>query len=311
MKIGKPGVFIFSAVAVAAIILAGALCTSNGAAGPADNEDKIVIKAPAETSADKLLQKLRSELPADSVITVSYAEDFNKDSKPELFAIVNKGKDSGEDILDGQVWYVSDTAIEKMLETSIYRNSTAVWDVDSQKLFRLEEGYGGSGSNSHVWSVRDGKPYELKYAGEALEYAGNKQFYTYPGAFDMLRDGTGGHTWKPYYLYFDETTGMFREYGGISISREDLLKLKNASGILDKITEKGLKITDIFYRSNGIININYMDAIYNLNLTLTVKDDTVTVADSNFIDNPNLDQGGIYKAAIFEEIAAYPDKFIK
>lgn len=288
---------------------AGVSSASNGAARQADT--RAVIKAHEETAEEKLLKRLKSGLPNGSAIAGSYADDFNKDGKPGLFALVNKGKDSGDDILGGEVWYVSDTVTEKMLEAGIYRNSTAVWDVGGQKLFRAEEGYGGSGSVSHVWSVRDGKPYELKYAGEGLEYVGDQQFYTYPGAFDLMRDGSGGHTWKRYYLYFDKTTGMFKEYGGISISKAELLKLKNAAGILNKINKKGLKITDIFYRSNGIININYIDEICNLNLTLIVKDDTVSLAAGNDIENPGDTQGGVYKAAIFEKIATYPDKFIK
>jgi hypothetical protein len=258
---------------------------------------------------EPLFQKLESALPSGSTVTASYSDDYDKDSKLELFALVNMEQESSiEGSFAGQVWYADEFGARKLFDGNIYSDTAAIWDVGKQKLFYAEEGYGGSGSLSHVWSVREGTPYELGHAGEGLEYAGDLQFYTYPGAFDLLPDGTG-HTWKRYYLHFDEETGMFKEYGGIPISEANLLKLKGASGILKEITDHGYKITDIFYRANGIININYQTKEYNLNITLTVRDGAVATEGTNSIEKPDLDGGGSYKAAIFEDIAAYPDSF--
>lgn len=261
-----------------------------------------------KASKNKLLQKLEAALPENSTIDSWHLDCFSKDNKQELFAVVNIGKEGETDIRSCQIWYADEEKTKMLSEGSFYLDTVNTWDVGSRKLFYLEEGYGGSGSVSHVWSVKDGIPYELGHAGEMLQYAGNLQFYTYPGAFDLLSDGTG-HTWKRYYLYFDETTGMLKEYGGISISKNDLLKLKGTSQILDEINNKGYKITDIFYRKNGIININYADGEYNLNITLTIADGAVISRDPASIDFQNYDTGGIYKSAAFKEIAAYPEKF--
>lgn len=275
----------------------------------AESTDNAGAENGQKTPEDILLEKLKALLTSGSTIEYSCTDDFNSDGNKEMFALVNAVRQNETDLSGGgQVWYVDNGTAKMLLECGYYPDSTKVWEVGRQKLFHVEEGYGGSDTLSHVWSVKDGKPYELKSAGEMLQYAGNLQFYTYPGAFDLLSDGTG-HTWKPYYLYFDEATGTLKEYGGISISKKDLLKLKGTSDILDQLNKKGCKITDIFYRQNGIININYKDGDYNLNLTLTVENGSAAIEGQGSVENPNLDIGGIYKAAAFEDIATYPEKF--
>ncbi len=265
-------------------------------------------EAGIKASEDNLLRKLKSALPDNSTITSRHLDYFSKDNRQELFAVVNIGKEGETDIRSCQIWYADEERTKMLLEGSFYLDTVNTWDVGNQKLFYIEEGYGGSGSVSHVWSAKKGIPCELEHAGEMLKYAGNLQFYTYPGAFDLLSDGTG-HTWKRYYLYFDETTGMFKEYGGISISKKDLSKLQGVSVILDEINNKGYKITDIFYRKNGIVNINYTDGEYNLNITLTVENGRITSRNPVSINSPDYDTGGIYKSAAFKEIATYPEKF--
>ncbi len=299
-KIFKPAF-----IAAGIIVLAACLYTYTRTGNATDTEAD--APAAAEGAEDSLLQVLNSALPEGNAIEASRTDDFNKDNKPEMFGLVNNGKENEPGTSASQVWYADETGAKMIFEGSIYFDTAAIWDVGSQKLFYAEEGYGGSGSLSHVWSVNEDGPYELEHAGEALEYAENLQFYTYPGAFDLSPDGTG-HTWKRYYLYFDAATGTFKEYGGIPVSIEELLKFKGASEIVEELDRKAYIITDIFYRENGIININYSDGKYNLNLTLNVLEDTVSIAAPGSIENPDYDRGGIYKAAVFEDIATYPEK---
>lgn len=106
---------------------------------------------------------------------------------------------------------MNESGAKRLFEGGIYLDTAKICDVGKQKLFYIEEGYGGSGSLFHVWSAKEGISYELKHAGDSLTYAGNGNFYIYPREYDLKSDGTG-HTWKPNYLYFDETTGDFKEY---------------------------------------------------------------------------------------------------
>ena len=77
---------------------------------------------------------------------------------------------------------------------------------------------------------------------------------------------------------------------------------KGAIDIIDSVKSKGGRITDIFYRQNGIVNINYVDGDTNRNLTMKLNGNTV----EHFND---LDGEGIYKAALSPKIATYPDRF--
>lgn len=294
MVTNKPKTVITAITAVVFILIATAFCTFTGASNSINSKLKTPVNK--EVSRDNLIKILKAALPKGTKLVASYIDNFNKDNKLELFGVVNTG-----------VWYADENGAKKLFEGGLYPDTAVIWDVGKQRLFKIEEGYNGSGSCSHVWSVRNGRPYELKDAGERLEYEGNLQFYTYPGDFDLMCNGQGGHTWKQYYLYLNQATGTFREYGGISIARKQLLKLNGTSKILKEMDKKGYKITDILYRKNNIININYTDGKYNLNLTLTIKKNMA------FSDNPNLiintDGGGTYKAALFKDIATYPKKF--
>ena len=291
-----------SLILAIAIILIGTVCTFTEASATINSRTN-----PASKEIG-LTKKLQSCLPASSKIINTYSDDFNKDNRNEMFAIINTGKKNDTNTTLLQLWYVDKTKVKMLLEGDIYSDSKKIWDLGSQKLICFEEGYGENGSRSHVWSVKSKLPYELQNAGQSLEYIGKAQFLTYPSSYDLLKDGTG-HTWKPYYLYFDKTKGAFKEYGGISISRQELLRLKGASEILALIDGKGYKINSMFYRENKIININYCDSKYNLNATLSVQNGTVSMLDLDSLETPNYDQGGIYQAAIFKDIATYPKKF--
>ncbi|OPX45243.1 hypothetical protein CLHUN_11300 [Ruminiclostridium hungatei] len=295
-------------IVLGVFILAAGIFVLSGIISPVGSGSLAAGKETAAEGTDRLMEELKLAAGRESKISVLYTDDFDKNLKREVFALVEPQGENGEAYFNGQVWYADESTVKMLLEAGADVDSAEIWDVGSQKLFHVEEGYGGSGSISHVWSVKEGKPYEIEYAGESLQYAGEKQFITCPGSFDLLRDGSGGHTWKPYYLYFDEASGTLKEYGGIKISLEQLLELKGTPEIVKKLEDRGGKITGIFYRSNGIININYVEGAYNLNITLLVKDGGVTT-EAGSIDKPDYDRGGIYKAAAFEAIAAYPEKF--
>lgn len=301
----RPKTILFALITVVIIIIVTILCTFTGPSRSVESE--AATMSSKETFNDTLEQKLKTALPYGSKIKASYIDDFDKDNRLEMFGLISFEKENTEVYFENQVWYTDESGPKKLFDGGIYPDTAKVWDVGKQKLFFVEEGYGGSGSRSHVWSVKEGIPYELKHAGEGLEKADNLNFYIYPSKFDLMPDGTG-HTWKRYYLYFDEATGDFKEYGGIVISREDFLKLKGATRIYDEIIKNGYKVSDIFYRQNGIININYNNSEYNFNVNLTVQDGAVSIIDKyGSIKDPDYDHGGSYKAAIFSDIATYPE----
>lgn len=66
---------------------------------------------------------------------------------------------------------------------------------------------------------------------------------------------TVGHTWKPYYFYYQD--GKIYEYEGRKISVAALKKYQNGEAMLKKYKKKG-EITGVIHRSNDLIHVNYI-----------------------------------------------------
>ena len=245
------------------------------------------------------------------------------DNQNAAFAIVVR--DSSD---EGVVWYVTDSKAQK-LQDYIHFNSddkpadVYVWTVDNTKIFKCET-LGGSGSSSYAWYIKGGKPVELPYTGMELNYNGNGQFITVGQTFDAgFTNGSGlGHTYKIYYLYW--TADGLKEYGGLKITLQQLLKIDGAQAVIDAVTKSGNTIDEIYYRANNIININYHSGDKNNgscdNVTLAYKNNKVTPelayvgeneSKPDSLNDSNLSDyyfGGIYQATLFPKIATYPDK---
>lgn len=241
-----------------------------------------------------------------------------------------KGAQNAAFALDegGNVWYVTASGAQK-LQSDIHimvgspSDASALWTVDGTTIFKCEDVPGGSSSRSYAWYVKNGVPTKLPYVGMSLAYIGNGQFTTIGDTFDsVLTEGLeAGHTYKIYYLYWTEN-GL-KEYGGLGITQQQLLKVKGAREILQAITKSGHTIDSIYYRANNVININYHTGDnrngYFDNVTLSYHNHAVTPILANpdcpkaeSLNEKNLGDfsyGGIYRAALYADIAAYPERF--
>lgn len=241
------------------------------------------------------------------------------------FAIV-----TGQQSYHGDVWYITASGAQKLKNNIDFPEDNKpetpfIWTVGNVKMFKCESNAGGSGSSSYAWYIKDGKPIELPYTGMDLNYIGNDQFTTIGDAFDSgFTEGLeSGHTYKIYYLYW--TNDGLKEYGGLKITQQQLLKVSGARTVINVITQSGNTIDDIFYRANNIININYhsgdkSNGNFN-NITLEYKNNSVipllvnTDSSSSKTESLNRNNladfsyGGIYKSALFSQIATYPDNF--
>jgi hypothetical protein len=230
----------------------------------------------------------------------------------------------------GDVWYVTSSGVQK-LKSGIGSASDdpsdkpVLWTVDGTKIFKCEDVAGGSSTMSYAWYVKDGKPVALSYMGMHLSYLGNGQFTTIGDTFDAIfTDGMEcGHTYKIYYLYW--TTDGLKEYCGLKITQQQLLKVNGAQAIINTIVKSGHTVDEIYYRDNNIINVNYHSGDKqngNLdNVTLILKNNTVTPALINTgsssskteclneKDLSDFSYGGIYQAELFPKIATSTDKF--
>lgn len=277
----------YGAKRILALLLAAGLLLSLGGAAAESGDSEAALRT-------RLVLRARRDAAA------FFRGDYDGDGRAEAFALT--GRETGDaPAYEGELWFVSEAGAELLQEGRAYERLGADGRPGAV-LFCAEEGYGGSGSTSHLWCVRDGRAQSLGISGlSGFTYAGGDDFYAYPSAFDAASDGTG-HTWKRYYYHYDPQSGL-REYGGIGIDREQLLACAGAAEILAALD--GWEVGEIYCRGNGVINVNLYrrdgDVTRNDNLTLLYDGTGVTDTGERF--------GGVYRAANTPEIADYPDGF--
>lgn len=226
-------------------------------------------------------------------------QDYDNDGEWEAFFLTDKQKEEEISILC-DLWYTDGKHREKLMEDIwIYLESMEVWDLKECKIFKVEGRGNGNHTQSFAWRVKNKLPDQLDNTFSGLSYEGGNDFSVYWEAYDLYKDGTG-HTWKRYYFFWDGT-GL-REYGGIPITKKELLEVKGTKEVISSLERDGCIITDIFYRKNGILHVNYTKGQRQDNLTFVLEGDGAGLAkDASY--------GGRYEAALSPAIADYPENF--
>lgn len=262
------------------------------------------VNVEAKTTATQL-KKVLKRYTNEKIIDFRYG-DYNGDKKYEAFALVGErcaqlGEDS---YCDGLLWFVNSKKAVPLKYANNFgeqnKKFSHVYKFKKRKCIVYQEMY-ATGYTSYVWTVKGSKVKEEKISGKINGISKSKYGWLegIRSAYDACySDGLyTGHTWKPYYFYYNNG---IKEYGGKKISKKALIKkYKGASKYI-----KGKKILEIYYRKNGIININYtkrqdgMTQFYNT--TLKIKGKKVVKYASDF---------GRYQKATVPSIAKYPKEF--
>ena len=247
-------------------------------------------------------------------------DDFDGDGTYEAFAATSSQKltlDSDSAIVD--IWFINDISVTKIkskLGASIllkdYDNNYQFiqkYEYKDNKFVVVKEWY-TTGDLAYFWYVKNGQyVYDSKASGKLCFFSPDGDYEWFTGChstYDSTTSGSG-HTWKPYYYYFDN--GL-KEYGGISITESQLAQITNGESVVAEVKKHGA-ISSIIARGNGIVNINYTSGGYNKNLTLLYCDNTINYVNLNYYSNDafeNAVDSGVYKTAYIPEIAVYPDK---
>lgn len=268
---------------------------------------------------DSLKKIVTDNYPGEEILFWE-CDDFCNTSKLSAFAIVGR-----EDNMTAL--YAHDNTVT-VLKSNANFYGTKYSDVGDtvpyvaklgdQALFVAENGAYGSGSESFAWAIgKDiNRTKQIFNTGMCLTYIEGNDFVTHDSTFDNSTTGSAidgiGHTWKPYYLFWNGSD--FSEYGGIEITEEQFLQTDNGKTFIDRIKSEGGIVGKIFYRSNNIININYYTVDESLseyersNKNITLKLDGRTL--SEIETGAGFETGaGIYVAAMFPDIAVYPEKW--
>jgi len=235
-------------------------------------------------------------------------DDYDGDGTFEAFAFMGEAQNPEEDEgYRGEIWFVNEQGAQQLEEASRHSIYWGLLDVlvFGERKFAAATTFGQTGGLVNVWGVKDGEPYLEKISGNgySLEQIDDTNLLLWQTTLDFgYYDGIlMGRTYKPYWFYWDGES--FREYGGTKITKEQLRKCDGAAEILDGIY--GI-VGDIFYRGNGIININHTvlqseGDINNEYVTLRLNGTKIS------IDDTYENVGGIYLSALAPDIAVYPD----
>lgn len=273
------------------------------------------ICAFAADEMDFSLSNVHISLSSQNVLAY-YINDFDGDGNDEAFALVGEKKREGtETLYSAEVWFIEGDHSLKIMDSKFYGTDGKIIGFNDRDFLLLNEKY-ATGETAYLWGVENGKP-KLQnisgYGGDLKCIGGNDIVLTHSVYDSGQTNGVmSGHTWKEYYFYFDCENNCFCEYGAINITEEQLLMCLNAKEYIEQINNHGYSITDILYRANGIININYSNGSANRNMTLLLKNDTVFLVPHCSYGSNDLDisdQGGIYLDAMVPDIATYPNAF--
>lgn len=288
---------------------------------PVEGHDVIFPSDWGNTEEINLLARFvlaEPQITPDKIKMVN-AKDFDGNGNKELFVFVEDEYDADFDIHIGTLWFVGGNDYYEIPETSgkSWKVIDGCLDFGDKTYVYMSEYY-TTDLISYVWELDNGGLSEPSFSrlGNILPTTEN-EFAISSGSYDGFLysdDEFGemymGHTWKPYFFYYDEKEKSVKEYGAAAVDFESLDQLVNQD-ILKLLEDYEGSISEILYRSNGILSINieeYADdgiSFGNLNYDCKNKrfldawdTETGTVADSNY--------GGKYKTCICPEIAVFP-----
>ena len=266
-------------------------------------------------SEQKYIEYLQDNVDGD--ILFSYYNDYDGVGYCEMFALMGDNAEFAlidEGNLYGKIWFINKDGIDEVESNEIeYWTSPYEFSVDNKIFIAFEKAY-VTGSQTFIWGVRDGKPYQPNISGKVHglkinEYSEREVTHsTYDMIYEKSSGSMIGHTWKKYYFYFDGST--FREYGGINIKVEDLIKIPEVKNIVNEIYSNSYEIDSIYFRGNNVININIFhdsdEEIRYYNITLRYIDDKWNIVPGEY---ELYYEEGHYLRAFIPTVATYPDAF--
>lgn len=191
--------------------------------------------------------------------------DFDGCGQEELFAVY--GCQSGyADAAAGEVWFAcGETA--KMLDSE----PMPLWDIGAFRVLDEENALiaysylAATYRTDRIWQVSVGDVHKTEIYGfagmdfEPCEYGG---FTAKNSTYDAVY-GCGGHTWKPYWHYYDAANNTMVQFDAREITPERLREYSGGTEALDGIlSDEQNEIQNILLFDNGVICINYTHETY-------------------------------------------------
>ncbi|MCD8130155.1 MAG: hypothetical protein LUE16_02570 [Lachnospiraceae bacterium] len=252
--------------------------------------------APEEETLWEILETYTDE----TVLTFIY-DDFDGNGVYEAFAFC--GEENEDQIYIGVLYFITENGVTALRERDGYWTMGDVIYFEDSRIVSISE-YFTTGSLGYYYRVNGEEVIELAVSGKAgTLYEDEKgRISMTDSRYDAFIDGTG-RTWNVYYFYWDNDLKELMEYGGTLISENEFLVYEGAEDILEAIKGDGYRITSIYLRKNGIININGSDGERNVNVRVKYENGAVEVYPLE--NGYGYYEEGIIYEAMLPEIATY------
>lgn len=230
-------------------------------------DNRVVLEALIMEASDK---------PDNYAVRLSMHGDLDNDGRNELLAVYGSEENNVHDPTSsvitsyGELWFADDDGAVLLYTEDNWTVAKPTIDLGDIIILNAER---YPDKLSFCFKMVEGRPERMDtFQLRDITYTGNRDFTGYALAYDAGNDKA---SIKPYWFYLPEGSDRLWEYSGREITLEELSEYEGSQRVLDLISlEYGSEITNILYRDNGIININYKaDALGSQFKTLRVLED--------------------------------------
>lgn len=216
-----------------------------------------------DEETQKLIGRIVNEKGIDpqTILSVCSA-DFEGDGKREAFIFAGeKADDVDLPHFTGDFWFAGDEI------TKMYDSNTGMWtdygrfaDCGKRKFFLVSDRY-VTGAPTLIYSVRAGVFCGEEILGDGyIEQLVDGTFVIYHDTYDTTYDKQMGfyigHSWKPYYFFYDEAEDRMCEYESESVEADRINEVCGVD-VLSEIAGVGGEFISAYKRANGLVTINY------------------------------------------------------
>ncbi len=262
-------------------------------------------------------------IAAEDIVSAT-VDDFDNNGTYEAFIFVGKKieyddeeyGDSGD--YEGHMCFTNGEHVEEFDEspTGVWGGIDGIMEMDGRKYACASERY-VTDYVTHVWSVYDNEAgfSEIDALG-SISQISPIDFAVTDSCYDTVFDSEfymmSGHSWKPYYFYYNKPTDQIYEYGGAYVAIDDIDAL-SATDLTAQIKDEGHEITYALYRENGILTVNYRDMDEKGDVTFgninydCFAGDYINAWSTGSGDIYSSDYNGIYVSTISDLYATYPE----
>lgn len=216
------------------------------------------VPVQAASQKSEIEKEIASQLTGKNIVKKICYADYDKNGREEAFVLTGPKKAGKLRDAAYTLWFAyhqDGTVIAKKMRKDVSVDSKML-SLKSVTLF-CAASYCATSVPTDVYQVT-GNDVKVIFCGNIISSTGGDSFSSVDSTYDFMYDSdlktTLGHTWKPYYFYYEN--GKVKEYKGKKITLHKFKKYKNAGKMLKKYKMQG-KIKSIIYRSNGIVHVNY------------------------------------------------------